>query len=158
MKKLVLCAVLVAFTVLQTEAYPVMKYSNKCSLGCGSVWWQTFNYTGPDNATFIGAEVSCRGFGVKSCPSVSVGANLMTIEGIELEGWEVTPINDVVNHAWSEMELGVSSGNYSVNYANISSGMSYQYSIIWNTTYLGDGTVDEISYTIDRKELPVSGN
>ncbi len=60
---MVLFAVLVAFTVLQAQAYPVMKYSNKCVLGCGSVWWETAIYNAPDGSTFIGAEVKCRGFG-----------------------------------------------------------------------------------------------
>ncbi|HCS21425.1 MAG TPA: hypothetical protein DIW47_12840 [Bacteroidetes bacterium] len=153
MKKLVLFAVLVAFTVLQSQAYPVMKYSNKCSLGCGSVYWTTANYTGPDGSVFIGAEVSCRGFGIHGCPRNNVGPDLIAIPDVEIEPWEATPIDDVVNHAWDEMDLGNSSGSYYVNYTNVSTGQNYQYTITWLTTYLADGSVDEISYTIDRIEL-----
>ncbi|MHB1278798.1 MAG: hypothetical protein ACYC1Q_10405 [Bacteroidia bacterium] len=153
MKKMVLFAVLVAFTVLQAAAFPVMKYSNKCFLGCGSVWWQTSIYSAPDGTSFIGAEVKCRGVGIQSCPSRNVGPDLIAIEDVELEPWEATPIDAVVNHAWDEMDLGHSSGSYYVNYTNISTGENYQYTITWLTTYLSDGSVDEISYTIDRIEL-----
>lgn len=154
MKKLVLFAVLVAFTALQAKSIPVMQYSNKCVMGCGSVWWDAKMYTWPDGTSFLGAEVKCRGFGFKSCPSVNVGADILAIQDVELEPWEATPIDDVVEHAWEEMDLGNSSGSYYVNYTHVSTGVSYQYTIVWTTTYAADESVEEIAYTIDRTELP----
>lgn len=134
-----------------------MQFSNKSALGFNSIWWGTGIYIGLDGVPFIGAKVKCSGFGFKSCPKRNVGPEAVAVPTVQLEAWESAPIDAVVNHAWSEMDLGNGSGSYFVNYLNTSTGITYRYTISWNTTYFADISIDEISYTIDRTIIPVTG-
>ncbi len=155
MKKIILSSFVVILTALETIAFPVMTYSNKCVLGCNSVYFTTKWYEDPNgNPPFLGAEVKCTGFGFKSCPRKNIGPDVVDVSGVQLEGWESNPINTVVSAAWDEIDLGNGSGNYYVNYMNVSTGITYKYTITWATTYFQDGSVDEISYVIDRIQLP----